>query len=116
MTTYASHSDDMLMIRLTGRIWQEGASYVSFCDQLDAATSGKTLDEVRRRTVELIEIHLEEAMSAGTLDELLARLGACETRCFDEGPTLAAPSRAQPGFDVNLAFLLSDNMHIPVHG
>ena len=60
---------------VTGRICKEGKLYVGHCDQLVASTSARTIEEVIQRTRELVEIHLEEAPSDGTLGPLLASLG-----------------------------------------
>jgi predicted RNase H-like HicB family nuclease len=62
-------------IVFTGRICKEGGVYVSYCDQLQAATSARTMEAVIRRTKELIQIHLEEAQEDGTLNDLIQRCG-----------------------------------------
>lgn len=67
-----------MQYRFTGTVHKEGDLYVSHCKELDAATSARTLDDVMRRTLELIEIHLEEAEQDGTLDDLLRRLEPLE--------------------------------------
>lgn len=54
---------------------REGDNFVAYAPALDMATSGKTFEEARKRSKELVEIFIEETLRHGTLDETLESLG-----------------------------------------
>ncbi len=51
------------------------ASYVAYCPELDISSCGKTEEKAREMLKETIEIVLEEATKAGTLNEYLESVG-----------------------------------------
>ncbi len=62
-------------IRVSVSIFREGKRCVAYSPALDLSTSGKTLQETRRRFAEAVEILFEELDDLGTMDEVLAGLG-----------------------------------------
>jgi len=48
---------------------------VAFAPDLDLATSADTQEEARERFKEVLEIFLEETLTKGTLEEVLAECG-----------------------------------------
>ena len=84
-----------------GRIWQEDGLFVSHCTELDVATSAETEAGALRRTRELIEIHLEEALEDGTLGDILRRVGPAVEPVTEIPPymlnLLFQPGREVPG-------------------
>jgi len=62
-------------LQFVGAIWQEGEMYTAYCPELDLATCGHTIEEVRHNLHEVIKIFLQETADMGTLGELLAEAG-----------------------------------------
>ena len=62
-------------LQFVGTIWQEGDMYTAYCPELDLATCGHTIEEVRHNLHEVIKIFLQETADMGTLKELLAEAG-----------------------------------------
>lgn len=56
-------------------VLREGRKFVAYAPALDMATSGRTFDEVQRRSKELIEIFIEETLRRGTMEQALEELG-----------------------------------------
>ena len=61
--------------RLPVMILKEGANFIAYTPALDLSTQGKTLEEVKQRFSEIVEIFFEELITAGTLPEVLTSLG-----------------------------------------
>ena len=64
-----------LLFNLPMLITKQNKRFVAYTPVLDISTSGKTAGEARRRFVELVDIFLEEIISAGTVNDVLAELG-----------------------------------------
>ena len=56
-------------------IFKEGKQYIAYTYALDLSTSGKSLEQVKKRFVEATNILFEELVKKGTLDEVLLELG-----------------------------------------
>ena len=55
---------------VTKEIWKEGNIYTAYCPELDIASCGRDIEEVRKNLLEVIEIQLEETEKLGTLKAL----------------------------------------------
>jgi predicted RNase H-like HicB family nuclease len=56
------------------RVFKEGDTFVSHCLELDTMACGKTLDDVRANTEEMIKGYFAAAEKIGTIDEVLKKL------------------------------------------
>ncbi|MFH1971417.1 MAG: type II toxin-antitoxin system HicB family antitoxin [Patescibacteria group bacterium] len=56
-------------------ILREGKSFVAYTPALDISTVGDTLEEVKNKFEEVVNIFFEETSSAGTLEDVLEELG-----------------------------------------
>ncbi len=56
-------------------ITKQNKRFVAYTPALDVSTSGKSEKEVRKRFVELANIFIEEIITAGTANDVLAELG-----------------------------------------
>lgn len=54
---------------------KEGRRFVAYAPALDLSTSGRTLEQAKKRFAEASRIFFEELESDGTTDEVLADLG-----------------------------------------
>lgn len=64
----------MQYVLLTGEIYFQEGMYISHCKQLDIETCGKTLDEARERTIDMIRLYFEACQKQGTFAEVIASL------------------------------------------
>ena len=60
---------------VTEEIWKEGNMYTAYCPELDVASCGRTIEEVRKNLLEVIQIQLEETAKLGTLKAFLENAG-----------------------------------------
>ena len=56
--------------QLTAVIEREGDGYVALCAELDIASQGDTIEEVRRNLVEAVELFFETANDSEVADRL----------------------------------------------
>jgi predicted RNase H-like HicB family nuclease len=59
-----------MKLKLTEELWKEGNMYVSYCQELDIASCGETVDQAKKNLKEVILINFEEAQKLGTLNTL----------------------------------------------
>ncbi len=64
-----------LQIQLQITILKEGKRFVAYAPALDLATSGKTLEEAKRRFGEAAELFFDELARKDTFEEALGELG-----------------------------------------
>ena len=60
---------------VTEEIWKEGNMYTAYCPELDVVSCGRNIEEARKNLLEVIEIHLEETATLGTLKAFLEEAG-----------------------------------------
>ena len=65
----------MKRLAITEEIWKEGNMYTSYCPELDIATCGHTIEEVKKNLIEVIKIQIEETTEMGTLNDFLGKAG-----------------------------------------
>ena len=56
---------------VTEEIWKEGNMFTAYSPELDVASCGQDIEEVRKNLLEVIEIQLEETEKLGTIKEFL---------------------------------------------
>ena len=64
-----------MKIRLTEEIWKEGNMYVSYCPELDIASTGENVLEAKKHLIEVIIINIEETKKMGTFEKFLDDCG-----------------------------------------
>ncbi len=60
---------------VTEEIWKERSMFTTYCPELDVASCGRDIEEVRKNLLEAIQIQLEETAKLGTLKEFLENAG-----------------------------------------
>ena len=65
----------MKKLVVTEEIWKEGTMYTAYCPELDVVSCGTDIEEARKNLLEVIEVHLEEAATLGTLKAFLEDAG-----------------------------------------
>ena len=68
----------LAQIKLTISIFKQGDRHVVYSPALDLSTSGKTLEEAKRRFTEAALFFVEELDQAGTIRDVLQELGWAE--------------------------------------
>ena len=56
-------------------ITKQNRRFVAYTPALDISTSGKSENDVKKRFVELVNIFIEEIITAGTVNDILVELG-----------------------------------------
>lgn len=67
--------DIKINLTIPVQLFKEGKYFIMHSPALDVATQGKTIEEVKRRFPEAVEIFLEETIKMGTLIDILKDLG-----------------------------------------
>ncbi len=65
----------LVQTKLSVTFLREGKRFIAYSPALDLSTSGKSLEEAKRRFKEITEIFFEETAKKGTMKEVLRDLG-----------------------------------------
>ncbi len=61
--------------KLPVNIMKQGKSFVAYSPVLDISTAGKSVKDVQKKFIDLVNIFIEEITEAGTINEVLTELG-----------------------------------------
>lgn len=64
-----------MQINVPVSYFKEDKSFVAYTPALDISSAGKTLKEAEKNIAEAVSIFMEEILTHGTLNEVLASLG-----------------------------------------
>jgi len=62
-------------IHIKVKIFKENEGYIAFSPELQIATQGSSIEQVKKRFEERISIFVDRAMETGTLEKRLEKLG-----------------------------------------
>ncbi len=62
-------------VNLTVSFFREGKKFIAYAPALDLSTSGKTLEDAKKKFSEAVGIFIEELHKNGTTEEVLQDLG-----------------------------------------
>jgi len=60
---------------ITFQVLKQGKYFIAICSVLDLSTQGKTLEEAKKRMVEVIDIFFQEIVKKDAVEEILNELG-----------------------------------------